>query len=246
MEPGEIDIAPIHDVDCARLREQQVERVNVVQLAIRNVDEARDVTAQVQERVHLDRRLGRAEMRPRKDRQTKIDGRRVERIDRVGEVETQILVDVQPSRLGDQSLGQLRVMRQSRVSLASASVERRTGSRKPWNRVSRPAPTSRFRWSRRLSRVGQLGERHGPIMLGAGQRPHPLIAAVPRDNPRERAPRQKIHQLSEKRLATVHRRLLGNLPKSADRVQIDTTLTRPNCIQNHPVKGRRPGLNGQQ
>ena len=23
MEPGEIDIAPIHDVDCARLREQQ-------------------------------------------------------------------------------------------------------------------------------------------------------------------------------------------------------------------------------
>jgi hypothetical protein len=23
MEPGEIDIAPVHDVDCARLREQQ-------------------------------------------------------------------------------------------------------------------------------------------------------------------------------------------------------------------------------
>src|SRR5271169_2826993 len=63
--------------------------------------------------------------------------------------------------------------------------------------------------------VGQLGERHGPIVLGAGQRPHPLIAIVPRHNPRERAPRQKIHQLGEKRLATVHRRLLGNPPKSA-------------------------------
>jgi hypothetical protein len=48
MEPDEIDIAPIHHVDRTRLREQQVERVNVVQLAIRNVDEARDVTAQVQ------------------------------------------------------------------------------------------------------------------------------------------------------------------------------------------------------
>src|SRR5690349_9850719 len=33
MEPGEIDIAPIHDVYCARLREQQVERVNVMQFA---------------------------------------------------------------------------------------------------------------------------------------------------------------------------------------------------------------------
>jgi hypothetical protein len=48
-------------------------------------------------------------MGPRKDRQTKIDGRRVERIDRVGEVETQILVDLQSPRLADQSLGQLRV-----------------------------------------------------------------------------------------------------------------------------------------
>ena len=131
MEPGEIDIAPIHDVDRARLREQQVERVNVVQLATRNVDEARDVAAEIQQRVHLDRRLGRAEMRPRKDRQTKVDGRRIERIDGVGEVETQILVDVQPSRLGDQSLGQLRVNAPIAPLLASASVERRTGSRKP-------------------------------------------------------------------------------------------------------------------
>ena len=83
--------------------------MNVVQFAVRNVDEARDVAAQVQQRMHLDRRLGRAEMRPRKDRQTKVDGRRIERIDRVGEVETQILVGVQPSRLDDQALGQLRV-----------------------------------------------------------------------------------------------------------------------------------------
>jgi hypothetical protein len=45
MEPGEIDIAPIYDVDRARLREQQVERVNVVQLAIRNMNEAWDITA---------------------------------------------------------------------------------------------------------------------------------------------------------------------------------------------------------
>src|SRR5580693_6135081 len=103
MEPGEIDIAPIHDVDCARLREQQVERVNVVQLAIRHVDEAREVAAQVQQRVHLDRRFGGAEMRPRKDRQTKVDRRRVERIDRVGEIETQILIDLQSSRLDDRA-----------------------------------------------------------------------------------------------------------------------------------------------
>src|SRR5271167_221474 len=31
--------------------------------------------------------------------------------------------------------------------------------------------------------------------------------------------------------------------KVPDRVQIDTTLNRQNCAQNHAVKGRRPGLN---
>ena len=74
-----------------------------MQLAIRHVDEARDVAAQVQQRVHLDRRFGGAEMGPRKDRQTKIDGRRVECIDRVGEIETQILIDLQSSRLDDRA-----------------------------------------------------------------------------------------------------------------------------------------------
>jgi hypothetical protein len=59
-------------------------------------------------------------------------------------------------------------------------------------------------------------------VLGAGQRPHPLIAAVPRDNPGERAPRQKIHQLGEKRLATVHQRLLG---KSSEKCQIEFKST---------------------
>src|SRR5271156_4776353 len=78
VEAGEIDIAAIHDVDGARLREQKVESVDVVQLAIRDVDEARDVAAQIQERVHLHRRLGRAEMRPREDRQAEVDGGRVE------------------------------------------------------------------------------------------------------------------------------------------------------------------------
>src|SRR3954452_5015665 len=48
MEPDEIDIAAIHHVDGARFREQQIERVDIVQLAVRDMDEARDVAAQIQ------------------------------------------------------------------------------------------------------------------------------------------------------------------------------------------------------
>jgi hypothetical protein len=154
-------------------------------------------------------------MRPRKDGQTKIDGRRVERIDRIGEIETQILVGVQPSRLDDQSLSQFRV---------DAPVARLIGigQGRASHRVAEPHGVELGSLRRQAGLdvaqalpVGQLGKRHGSILLGAGQCPHPPIPAIPRDNPCERAPRQKIHELGEKRLATVHRHLLGNLPKSA-------------------------------
>ena len=82
--------------------------------------------------------------------------------------------------------------------------------------------------SRRTLSVGQLRECHGPIVLGAGQRPHPLIATVPRDNPGERAPRQKIHQLVKSVLPLFTGASSETLRKVPDPVQIDTTLNRQN------------------
>ena len=87
VKPAEIDVAAIHDIDGASLRKEQIERMDVVELAVGYMDETRDISAQIQQRVHLHRCLGRAEMRPRKQRQAKIDGRRIERVDSIGEVE---------------------------------------------------------------------------------------------------------------------------------------------------------------
>ena len=69
--------------------------MNVVQLAIRDVDKTRNVAQQVEQRVHLHRRLGGAEVRPRKDRQAQSDGRRVQGVDGIGQVQPQFFVDVQ-------------------------------------------------------------------------------------------------------------------------------------------------------
>ena len=63
--------------------------------------------------------------------------------------------------------------------------------------------------------VGQLGEGHGPVLLGAGKRPDPVIAAIPVHDPRESSPWQEVHELSEQGLAGVHEHLLGETPKSA-------------------------------
>jgi hypothetical protein len=60
-----------------------------------------------------------------------------------------------------------------------------------------------------------LGEGHGQILLGAGKRPNPMIAAVPVDGPHESGPWREIHELGEKGLAGVHEHLLGKSPKSA-------------------------------
>ena len=91
VKASEIDVAAIHDVDRTRLRHQQVEGMDVVQLAVGDVDEARNTAAQVEQRVHLHRRLGRAEVRPREDRQAQIDGRGIQRINRVRQFQAQVL-----------------------------------------------------------------------------------------------------------------------------------------------------------
>ena len=74
VEPGEVHVGPVHDVEGAGLGHQQVHDVDVVELAGGDVDEGRDGAAQVEKCVQLDRRLGLAEVGPREQRETQIDG----------------------------------------------------------------------------------------------------------------------------------------------------------------------------
>ena len=98
MEPGKVDVAPVHDVDGPGFRDEQVEHVDIAHLAVGNVDETRDAALEVKQGVHLHRRLGGAEQRPREHRQAQVDGRRVERVDRVGQFQPQVLLGVELPR----------------------------------------------------------------------------------------------------------------------------------------------------
>ncbi len=159
--------------------------MDVVQLAVRDVDETGNAAPQVEQGVHLHRRLGGAEVRPREDRQAQVDGRRIQRVDGVGQLQSQILVGVQLPCPDDQPLGHLGMdapvapfvgIGQGRAPdrLAEAHViELRCMDREAGLDVAQALA------------IGQLGEGHGPVLLGAGKRPHPVIAAVPLDDPRE-------------------------------------------------------------
>jgi hypothetical protein len=94
---------------------------------------------------------------------------------------------------------------------------------------------ARFDVAQALS-VCQLGERHGPVLLGAWKRLHRMVAMVTRDNPRERAPGQAIHQLREQRLSGVHGRASPEKgPGYRHQLQIDTTQNRRETLMRQAL-----------
>ena len=75
-----------------------------VQFAVADMNEAGDVAAQVEQRMQLDRRFGRTKQSPWKYRQAQIDGGRIQRVDRFGEIDTKRFVHVERASNTDQAL----------------------------------------------------------------------------------------------------------------------------------------------
>jgi hypothetical protein len=74
LQSGEIEIAAIDDHDGTRRPPNHVENLYVVHLAGGDMDENGNGATQIDNRVGLDGRLGRAEVCPRKQTQTQVDG----------------------------------------------------------------------------------------------------------------------------------------------------------------------------
>lgn len=64
VQPGEVQIAAIHQVICSWLDNQIVENIDLVGLAVCDVNETGNRAAQVQQRMQFDGRLGRPEWCP--------------------------------------------------------------------------------------------------------------------------------------------------------------------------------------
>jgi hypothetical protein len=86
-----------------------IQRVHVVQGSLGNMDETRDIPAQIQQRVHLHGGFGAPEMCPWEQRQAQIDRCRIQCINRVVQLSQQAFTRIKPSCLCDQLLSELRV-----------------------------------------------------------------------------------------------------------------------------------------
>jgi len=107
MQTGEVRIAAIEQVERTRLGRERIQDGDLVRLAVADVDEARNVALQFEWRMHLHRSFGAAKRPPRKHRQTQVDGRRIQGIDRLGQIDAEGFVDIQPAGNADQTLGEV-------------------------------------------------------------------------------------------------------------------------------------------
>ena len=98
----EIQIAPIHHVESPCLEGQGIQHVDFVGLAIRDVDESRNIAAQIQQSMQSDRRLAGAKRCPWKQRQAQVYSRRIQCVDRIGQIDTEAVVAIQFACMPDQ------------------------------------------------------------------------------------------------------------------------------------------------
>ena len=204
-QPGEIQIAPIHQVERPRLEHQIVQHIDLVRLAVGDVNETGDVASQVQQRVQLDGGLGRAKRSPRKHRQTQIDGAGVERINRRVERQAKGLRGVQRACKGNQVLSKVGVdLPWARGVRIGQRVARNRLAAKP-HVVQPPGLSAQvdFDVAQGLA-VGQLGEGHGEELVQAGEVLDLVLAPVVGDTTAKRAQREIEHELRKYELALVH------------------------------------------
>jgi hypothetical protein len=207
-ESSEVDVAAIHDIEGARLDEQIVEKMNIVHETACNAYKAGNGAFQVHQRVHLDGAFVSAELRPRKQCQTQVDGRRVERISRVIEFDAEAVVDIECSRCGNKPLRKIGVdtprpflVGVGECAFGDAAAE--TGSIK----FGLQSPQTGFDVAERLAK-SQLGERHAEELIETGKCPCAIVAAITADTVVEVMPGNEVHDLRENDAVGVHQPVL--------------------------------------
>ena len=210
IKPLEIHVASVHHVEGAGLEDEHVEHLGVVGLAVREVYKGWDCAPKVQKGVDLYRRLCRTKQGPRRKAHAQVDGAGVQGIDRVLQIQPQVLLAVDPARPSDQDCGKICPDSPipSLVGIGQGAFLDQ-GSKPHAIEFARVRPQARLDVSKRLSQ-SQLRKSHDSKVLGRRQRPHTRISLVTLHDSGETRPGDGLHDLCKQRLADVH----GQPPES--------------------------------
>lgn len=243
VQPGEVQIAAIHQVICSWLDDQIVENIDLVGLAVGDMNEAGNRAAQVQQREQLDCRLGGPERRPRINRQAQVDGSGIERIYRCIEVHAKRLAGVQRTRHCNQMLRQIGVDLPGARSVCIG--QRIAGNRRATKpHVVQPMGLGAqidFDIAQRFS-IGQLRKCHGEELIQTGKILDLVLAPVGCYTSSKGSQWQIRHDLRENEFALMHRSLWrifakssNSAPRRSNRDQIKTSIYANKSLTYKPL-----------
>ncbi len=205
VQPAEVQISPIQQIEGPSFDRQVVQHIDLVGLAVGDVNEAGNGAMQVQQRVQLDSDLGGAKRRPRMKRQTQIDGAGIERIDRRVQIDSQRLLGVQRPGYGNQMLGEVGINLPGScgIRVGQGVARNRRAAKAHVVEPTGLCPQVDFDIAQGLA-VGQLRKRHGKELVQAREIFDLVDAAMPGHAPAKRAHGQIGHELRKNELALVH------------------------------------------
>ena len=204
IQPFEVEVAAVHDVEGAGFGSELVEDVHVVNACRCNADKRGNLPAQIEQGMQFQGMLGRTKVSPRKQRHAQVDGGRVQRIDGIGQIQTQVFVAIQPPGFLDQSLREVAI--DPPIARLVGIGQRTAGNLAANAQMIKPV-LLRAQAGHDIAQtfaIAQLREHHGKKLIPARKASYPIVAGITLDTPTKLVSGQMIDQLRKQALSTVH------------------------------------------
>jgi len=203
IESCKIDVSTIHDIDASRFENDPVKNVHIVDASVGNVHEHWDRALQIDHRMQFDCGFGLPEMRPREHRKAKVNGRGIECVNHLLEIEPIGIFGIQSAGLSNENLSESFVDAPIPIFVCIGEIR---SDDLPAN-THRVAMSATIQASFDIPQAlpkGDLGEGHGEKLISSG---HTLTGSwhgVQIDAALEFLAVQQIENLSEDEASCVH------------------------------------------
>jgi hypothetical protein len=197
VEASKVDVATVHDIDCGWFEDQLIQEGDIVNFPMSDTDHARNRASQVHLGVKFDGAFVLSKRGPWKKGETQIDGRGIQGVSRLVELQSEIFVRIQLSGHSDQHMSEVCV---------DAPIPFFVGIGQRASRNSAPDPCviklglhrsqACFDIAKALP-ISQLSEGHAKELIETRKVSSPVFALIPVDAFLEFVSRDKTHELRE-------------------------------------------------
>ena len=234
IEPLEIEKPAIHDVKGPRFRHQVIEDVDLVHLAVADMNKTGDIAPQVEQRMQFDRCLGGTKRRPRKHRQTQIYRGGVEGINRLFQIDAKRFVHVKLPGDSNQTLSEVGIDSPVPGCIGVGQrVARHHGPNTEMVKLVALGSKACLDVPQAFP-IRQLSEGHTKKLIEARKRFDLALSTVPCHATTKRRQRKMLRQLCENQRSLVHRATPRSQSSERDRTSDSSSNRDQNILSfNH-------------